>query len=87
MSANLEEQAVATGLEKINPHPNSQEGQYQRRFKPLDNCTPSPMLARSCLKSCMLGFSIMPTKKFKMSTQGLEKAEEPEIKLSIVTRS
>ena len=25
MSANLEDSAVATGLEKVNPHPNSQE--------------------------------------------------------------
>ena len=25
MSANLEDPAVATGLEKVNPHPNSQE--------------------------------------------------------------
>ena len=28
MSANLEELAVATGLEKVNPHPNSQEVWY-----------------------------------------------------------
>ena len=26
--ANLEDTAVATGLEKVNPHPNPQEGQY-----------------------------------------------------------
>ena len=30
MSANLENPEVATGLEKINPHPNSQEGYYQK---------------------------------------------------------
>ena len=41
----------------------------------------SPMLVRSCLKSCMLGFSIMQTKNFQMSMLGLDKAEEPEIKL------
>ena len=28
MPANLENLAVATGLQKVNPHPNSQEGQY-----------------------------------------------------------
>jgi len=28
VSANLENPAVATGLEKVNRHPNSQEGQY-----------------------------------------------------------
>ena len=41
----------------------------------------SPMLVRSCLKSCMLGFSIMWTKDFQMSKMDLEKKEEPEIKL------
>ena len=30
MSANLEDPAAATGLEKVNPHSNSQEGWYQR---------------------------------------------------------
>ena len=28
VSANLEKAAVVMGLEKVNPHPNSQEGQY-----------------------------------------------------------
>ena len=41
----------------------------------------SPMLVRSCLKSRMLGFSIMWTKNFQMFKIGLEKVEEPEIKL------
>ena len=41
----------------------------------------SPMLVRSCLKSCMLGFSIMQTKNFQMFKLGLEKEEELEIKL------
>ena len=41
----------------------------------------SPRLVRSCLKSCMLGFSIMWTKNFQMSKLGLEKEEELEIKL------
>ena len=36
------------------------------------------MLIRSCLKSYMVGFSIMRT---KMSKLGLEKEEELEIKL------
>ena len=41
----------------------------------------TPMLVRSCLKSCMLGFSIMQTKHVQMSKMGLEKEEELEIKL------
>ena len=47
----------------------------------------SPMLVKLCLKSCMLGFSIMQTKNFQMSKLGLEKAEEPEIKLPTSTGS
>ena len=42
----------------------------------------SPMLVRLCSNSCMLGFSITWTKNFQMSKLGLEKAGEPEIKLS-----
>ena len=41
----------------------------------------SSILVRSCLKSCVLGFSIMWTKNFQMSKLGLEKKEELEIKL------
>ena len=41
------------------------------------------MLVKSDLKFCMLDFTIMPTKNFQMSKLGLEKAEEPEIKLLI----
>ena len=47
----------------------------------------SPMLVRSCLKSCMLDFSIMRTKNFHMSKLCLEKEEEPEIKLTTFIRS
>ena len=41
----------------------------------------SPMLVRSCLKSYMLGLTIMQTKNFQVSELGLEKEEELEIKL------
>ena len=34
---------------------------------------PSSMLVRSCLKSCMLGFSIMWTKNFQISKLGLKR--------------
>ena len=39
------------------------------------------MLARLCSKSFTLGFSSMWTENFQMYKLGLEKAEEPEIKL------
>ena len=48
---------------------------------------PSPLLVRSCLKSYVLGFSIMWTKNFQMSKLGLEKEEEPENKLPTFTGS
>ena len=45
----------------------------------------SPMPVRSCLKYCMLGFSIMRTKNFQMFKLSLEKEEEPDIKLPTFT--
>ena len=60
--------------------------QFPRRVVPKNVLTirqlpSSHMLVRSCLKSCMLGFSITLTKNFQMSKLGLEKEEELEIKL------
>ena len=39
MPANLENSAVATGLEKLSFHPNPKERQCQRMLKFLHNCT------------------------------------------------
>ena len=39
MPANLENSAVATGLEKVSFHSNPKEVQCQRAFKLLHNCT------------------------------------------------
>ena len=39
MTANLENSAVATGLEKVSFHPNPKERQYQRMLKLSHNCT------------------------------------------------
>ena len=39
MPANLENSAVAIGLERVSFHPNPKEGQCQRMFKLLQNCT------------------------------------------------
>ena len=58
MSANLEEPAVAIGLEKVNPHPNSQRV-VPKNVLTIGQLHSSLMTVRSCLKSCMLGFSIM----------------------------
>ena len=60
--------------------------QFPRRVLPKNVLTirqlySSPLLVWTCLKSCMLGLSIMQIKKFQMSKKGLEKEEELEIKL------
>ena len=39
MSANLENSAVATGLEKVSFHSNPKERQYKRLLKLLHSCT------------------------------------------------
>ena len=39
MLANLENSAVATGVEKVSFHSNPKERQCQRMFKLLHNCT------------------------------------------------
>ena len=39
MPANLENSAVATGLEMVSFHSNPKEGQCQRMFKLLHKCT------------------------------------------------
>ena len=39
MPANMENSAVATGLEKVSFHSNPQKRQWQRMFKLLHNCT------------------------------------------------
>ena len=39
MPANLENSAVATGLERVSFHSSPKERQYQRMFKLLHNCT------------------------------------------------
>ena len=89
MSATLGNSAVATGLEKVNPHPNSQEGLWfeLKNVQTTRKLHASPMLVRLCSKSCMLGFSITSTENFQMFKLDLEKAEEPEIKSPTFARS
>ena len=79
MSANLEDSAVATALEKSS-------FQFPRRavlknVQTVGELHSFPMLVRSCLKFWMLDFSITQTKNFQTFKLCLEKAEEPEIKL------
>ena len=77
---------VATGVERsfLIPIPKNGSLKNVQTTKQLHS---SPMLVRLCLKSCMLGFSIMCTKNLQMFKLGLEKAEEPETKLATFAES
>ena len=78
MPANLENSAVATGLEKVSFHSNLKERQGQRMFKLPHSFH---MLAKECSKFSKLGFNSTWTKNFQIFKLDLEKEEEPEIKL------
>ena len=56
MSANVENSAVATGLEKVSFNYNPKEGQYQS-VQTVAHLHLVHMLARLCSKSFKLGFS------------------------------
>ena len=80
MSANLENSAVATELEKVFSF------QSQRKAMPKNAQTTAQLhsshtLAKSCSKFSKPGFSNTWTVSFLMFKLVLEKAEEPEIKL------
>ena len=81
MSANLENSAVATGLEKVSFHSSPKERQCQRIFKLPYNYAHF-MLPRWYSKSFKLIFSSTWTENFQMFKLDLEKAQEPEIKLA-----
>ena len=80
MPANLENSAVATGLEKVFSF------QSQRKAMPKNILITTQLysfhiLGRSCSKSFKLDFNSMWGKNFQKYKLDLEKAEEPEIKL------
>ena len=80
MSPNLENSAVATGLERVSFHSNPKERQCQSA-QTIAQMHSSHMLAKQCSKFSKRGFNSTWTKKFQMIKLDLEKAEEPEIKL------
>ena len=95
MLANLENSAVATGVEKISFHSSSKESfhfqfsfpfHYWRKVMPKEVQTVTQLhsfhtLAKYCSKFPKLGFSNMWTENLQMFKLVLEKAEEPVIKL------
>ena len=87
MPTNLENSAVATGLEKVSFHSNPKEGQCQRMFKWSYNCTHLTCQQELCSTSFKLGFSSTGTKNFHVYKLDLENAEELEIKLRAYAES
>ena len=80
MPANLENSAVATGLENISFHSNLKEGQCQRM---LNYCTIVLISHGSKIMFKILQARLQQylNEEFPDYKLGLEKAEEPEIKL------
>jgi len=85
MPANLENSAVATGLEKVSFHSNPKERQCQRMLKLPHNCTHLTCWQNNAQNSPSEASAI--TVNFKIFKLDLEKAEEPEIKLPTSIRS
>ena len=81
MPANLENSAVAIGLEKVSfPVCLSQRKARPKNVQTAVQLCSFHMLARLCSKSFKLGFSSIWTENFQMYKLGFEEAEESEIK-------
>ena len=87
MLANVENSAVATGLEKISFHSNPKRRAVPKNVQTTTQLHLFHMLARSCSKSSKLGFNSTCTVNFQVFKLDLEKAEETEIKLPTSTGS
>ena len=80
MPANLEDSAVATGLEKVFSF-QSQRKAMPKNAQTIAQLHSSYTLVKYCSKFSKPGFSNMWTMNFQMFKLVLEKAEEPETKL------
>ena len=87
MPANLENSAVATGLEKVSFHSNPKKSNAKECLIYPIQLHLFHMSARLCSKSFKLGFKSTWTENFQMYKLDLQKAEEPEIKLPTYTES
>ena len=81
MSANLENSAVATGLEKVSFHSNPKEGQCQKCSN-YHTITLISHTSKVVLKILQARLQQYLNQNFQMFKLVLEKAEEPEIKFT-----
>ena len=82
MPANLENSAVTIGLGKVNFHSNPKEGQCQRMFKLMHNCTHLTGSHSNAQNS-----PSEASKYLNCELPDVQKAEEPEMKLPTSTGS
>ena len=82
MPANLENSAVTIGLGKVNFHSNPKEGQCQRMFKLMHNCTHLTGSHSNAQNS-----PSEASKNLNCELPDVQKAEEPEMKLPTSTGS
>ena len=87
MPANLENSAVATGLEKFQFSFQSQRNAMPKNAQTAAQLHSSHNASKLMSKFLKPGFNSMWTMIFKMFILDLEKAEEPEIKLPTFTGS
>ena len=80
MPANLENSAVATGLEKVSFHSNPKERQCQRMLK-LPHTALISHASKVMLKILQARLQLYVNRELPVFKLVLEKAEEPEIKL------
>ena len=82
MQANLENSAVAIGLERVSFHSNPKERQCQRMLKLPHNCNHS-RASKVMLKILQARLQQYVNHELPDVQAGFRKAEEPKIKLSI----
>ena len=70
MPANVENSAVATGLEKVSFHSNPKEGQCQRMFKVPHDCTHFTVPTKAMLKILQIRLHIDHNKLWKILRDG-----------------
>ena len=86
MSSNLENSAVATGLENVTFHSNPKEGQYQE-YSNYQEITLISHANKVMLKILQARFQLYVNWELPAVQLGLKEAEEPEIKLPTSTGS
>ena len=87
MSANLENSAVATGLENVSFHSNPTKKGNAKEYSNYHIIVLILHASKVMLKILHINFNCRWTKNFQVHMLGFKEAEEPEIKLSTFSGS